>query len=110
MEDLQAQMNAILQNPQMMQTIMNLAQGMGQSPPPPSNEPETPTPQNGPDPAMLQKLSGIAGQSQIDSNQKNLLQALGPYLNRDRVGRLERAMRAARIAQIASSFLGKQNF
>ena len=101
MEDLQSQMNAILQNPQMMQTIMNLAQGMQQ--PPPADEPP---PTQEPDLAMLQKLSSLAGQSQIDDNQRRLLHALGPYLSRDRVSRLERAMRAARLARVATSFLG----
>lgn len=110
MEDLQAQMNAILQNPQMMQTIMNLAQGMGQPPPEPPREPEVNPVAAGPDLAMLQKLSGLAGQSQINPDQKRLLSALGPYLSQDRVGRLERAMRAARLARLASSFLGAQKF
>ena len=35
-----------------------------------------------------------------------LTPAARDYLNRERIGRLERAMRAARTAKIASSFLG----
>ena len=57
------------------------------------------------DPAMLVKFAGIAGKSNIDSNQKALLRALTPYLSRDRVAKLEKAMRAAKIASMASAFL-----
>jgi hypothetical protein len=54
---------------------------------------------------MIQKLSGIARQSSIDKNQQNLLRALGPYLSRERITKLEKAMRAAKIAGIASTAL-----
>lgn len=108
MDDMQAQMGAILNNPEMMQKIMAMAQSLqgGQqeaSPPPKEVPPAMPNIDIG----MLQKLSGIAGQSGIDSNQKNLLQALTPYLSNDRVSRLEKAMRAAKMARLASGFLAQ---
>lgn len=107
MEDIQAQMGAILNNPEMMQKIMSMAQAMGQSP---QEKPEQNTggfslPNI--DMGMIQKLTGFAQQSGIDSNQKNLLHALGPYLNRDRIEKLEKAMRAAKMARMASSVLGQ---
>ena len=55
--------------------------------------------------AMIQKLSGLAGSGSIDKDQKQLLQALSPYLRTDRVSKLENAMRAAKIARMASAFL-----
>jgi hypothetical protein len=55
---------------------------------------------------MLQKLSGFASQSSIDKDQKTLLKALGPYLSRDRISKLEKAMRAAKLARLASGFVG----
>jgi len=104
MDAMEDKLNAILGNPQMMQQIMSMAQAMGQQEEP---KPEPP-PQNnstGLDLAMIQKLSGIARQSSIDKNQQNLLRALGPYLSRERIAKLEKAMRAAKIAGIASTAL-----
>lgn len=108
MENMQAQMNSILENPEMMQKIMAMAQslGQGQSAQPPAQEQETPAfPIPEIDLATIQKLSGFLGQSNIDKNQKNLLNALEPYLNRERIGKLEKAMRAAKLATLASSLL-----
>lgn len=111
MDDIQNQMSAILENPEMMQKIMSMAQALNQSSP----APESPPPQKTEHPAfsmpdidisMLQRLSSLAGKSNIDSNQQTLLKALGPYLSRDRISKLERAMRAAKMASLASAFLG----
>lgn len=108
MDNMQAQMNAILENPDMMQKIMAMAQSLGQAPqqePPP--KPDTAAAPAFPemDLSMLQKLSGLAGKSSIDSNQRSLLNALVPYLSRERLSKLERAMRAAKMAGLASTFL-----
>ena len=62
------------------------------------------------DPAMLQRLSGLMGQSGIDNQQKTLLQALRPYLSNQRLQKLEQAMQAAKMARLAASFLGQQGF
>ena len=40
-------------------------------------------------------------------DQRALLNALCPYISRDRINRLERAMRAAKLASFASGFLNK---
>lgn len=112
MDDIQNQMNAILGNPEMMQKIMAMAQSLGQSQPG-NQEPEQPKQEPSGnsfpdiDLSMMQKLSGLAGQSNIDNNQRTLLKALTPYLNRERISKLERAMRAAKMANMASAFLGK---
>ena len=106
MDDLQSSMGAILSDPQMMQKIMAMAQSLGasQAPEPPQEAP----PMAGIDMGMLQKLSGLAQQSAIDPDQQNLLQALAPYLSGERIGKLEKAMRAARMARFASGFLGAE--
>jgi hypothetical protein len=111
MEQVQNQMNAILENPEMMQKIMAMAQSLSQgdtnTPDPPKISQESSSaafPEI--DLAMIQKLSGLAGQSNIDSNQRTLLKALSPYLKPDRINKLEKAMRAAKLANIASAFLG----
>ena len=117
MEDMEEKLGAILENPQLMQQIMQLAQSVNIPKQSKSREPpeEAELPQKislpdpnggiGLDPALFAKLAGIAGKSNIDSNQKALLRALAPYLSRDRVAKLEKAMRAAKIASMASACL-----
>lgn len=114
MSEMEEKLNAILSNPEMMQQIMSLAQSFGQKDTSqeaaaPVKAPDSPIPP-GLDLSALQKLSGIAGPSGIDPEQKELLHALTPYLSRDRVSKLERAMRAARIARQASAFLNSGGF
>lgn len=102
MSELDEKLSAILGNPQMMQQIAALAQSMGGTGSP--AKPQEP-PMNM-DPAMVQKLAGMASQGRVDSQQQALLTALSPYLSRNRVSKLEKAMQAARIAGAASAFLG----
>lgn len=116
MAEMEDKLNSILGNPQMMQQIMAMAQALGQSqseqpkqeerkPDPPPPQPQMQMPSGG-DLAMIQKLFGMARQSGIDKNQQALLRALGPYLSRERIVKLEKAMRAAKLAGIASTALG----
>lgn len=109
MEGLEEKLSAVLSNPQMMQQLMSMAQSLGGSQPAPEPPPAQPQMPNI-DLGMLQKFSGIAKQSSIDSDQQTLLHALSPYLSDDRIGRLEKAMRAAKMAKFASAFLGQGMF
>lgn len=111
MENMQSQMNAILQNPEMMEKIMAMAQSLGQG------QQSTPGPQEPQgasfpdiDIATIQKLSSFIGQSNIDKNQRTLLTALVPYLSSNRITKLEKAMRAAKLATLASSLLSNIGF
>ena len=112
MDELEQKLNNVLNNPQLMQQIMSMAQSMGAAPSVPS-EPQVPAPVQNPllsiDPKMLQALSGFAQHSGIDQNQKTLLNALHPYLSADRIARLEKAMQAAKMARLASTFLGQNS-
>lgn len=113
MENLEEKLNAMLSNPQMMQQVMAMAQNLGLGTPPAPEPPPQPTqasPMQGIDLSMLQKFSGMAQNSVIDQNQSNLLHALSPYLTGDRIGRLEKAMRAAKMAKFATGFLGQGLF
>jgi hypothetical protein len=104
MSEMEEKLGSLLNNPQLMQQIMSMAQSLGGPPPPPQDpKPEDTSPIF--DPTLLQSLSKMAGQNHIDGNQQALLNALCPYLSRQRVNKLERAMRAARLAGAASSFL-----
>lgn len=106
MEDLEQKLGAVLNNPQLMQQIMSMAQSMGNPPQPEPKQSPEPSPLPQIDPGMLSKLAGLSRQSGIDRDQQALLKALNPYLNKDRINRLERAMRAAKMAKLAGSFLG----
>lgn len=109
MEDMEAKLGAILGNPDMMAQIMTMAQQIGGSQPPPPAQPpqeEKFSMPEGIDVGMLTKIAGMAGSSRIDNNQQTLLRALAPYLAGERLSKLEKAMRAAKLAGIASNFLG----
>ncbi|MDO5400363.1 MAG: hypothetical protein Q4F17_05190 [Eubacteriales bacterium] len=106
MSELDDKLSAILGNPQMMQQIMSLAQSLGDSPPEKPRQSEQPPGGLKLDPGMLQAISRMSAGGTVDSDQQALLTALSPYLSQSRVSKLERAMRAARIAGAASAFLG----
>lgn len=101
MDQMEEKLGAILNNPQLMQQIMSMAQSLGQQNPPK----ESPSPQSGPDPQLLTQLAGLAKQNQTSGEEQALLQALCPYLRSDRIHKLEKAMRAAKMAKFASGFL-----
>lgn len=106
MSELEEKLGSILGNPQMMQQIMSLAQAMNSTTEEPA-KPETAAPAFPlPDPGMMQKIAGLAQGTGVDQNQQALLHALGPYVSRDRVSKLEKAMRAAKMATFASAVLG----
>ena len=113
MSDMEDQLGAILGNPKMMADIMALAQSMGQEEPPkgpekPSGPPPPPPPppgEGGMDMAMVKALTGFARGACIDRDQQALLKALCPFVSREKIQKLEKAMRAAKIAQQASGLL-----
>lgn len=121
MDDMEQKLNSILGNPEMMAQIMNMAQsfGLGKSESPPKEEvpckqdtvPQKPLSlPSGTDMAMLKKMYGFAQNANIDRNQQALLKALSPYLSHARITKLEKAMRAAKIAGFATAALGTQGF
>ena len=113
MDAVEEKLGSILGNPEMMQKIMAMAQSLGGAAP---AEKEAPPKESSPkdlpainiDPSMLQKLSGLTRQSSVDKEQQTLLHALRPYLNRERIHRLENAMRAAKMARFVASALNQQ--
>ena len=118
MEDMEQKLGAILNNPEMMSQIMTMAQSFGkesreEKKEPPKKESSAPSRQiqlpSGADLAMLQNISRIAQNTGIDRNQQALLKALSPYLSKDRISKLEKAMRAAKLAGFATTALSSQN-
>ena len=101
MDDMEQKLNSLLSDPQTMQKIMSMAQSLG-------GQQDAPKIEGLPDIDIgtIQKISGLAKQSGIDKNQQTLLRALGPYLSRERIGKLEKAMRAATMAKMATGLIG----
>ena len=108
MDDMESKLGAILGNPEMMSQIMSMAQqlGGGSPPPPEPPPPQTPTLPESLDMGMLMKIAGMANSANVDSNQRTLLLALRPYLTGERISKLERAMRAAKLTSLATTLLG----
>ena len=111
MGEFEDKLSSIMNNPEMMQKIMSIAQSMQSHE---TEEPENHSPPQPQQPAfpdidisMLQKLSGFAQKSGIDKNKQNLLSALSPYISANRIAKLERAMRAAKMAGLATTLLGR---
>ena len=105
MSELEDKLNTLLSNPQLMQQIASMAQSMGNVAPPPQTETKpVQTPPNI-DLRNLQDIFQAANQGGVDHNQQALLHALSPYLSSARIQKLERAMRAAKMAGMASLFL-----
>ena len=112
MEDIEQAISGVLSNPQLMQQIMGMAQalgGMTGSPEAPSQEPEQKpqeSPRQGPDPSQLAGMAKLLGSANIDSDQQNLLKALSPFVTGPHIAKLQRAMQAARLAELAENLLG----
>lgn len=104
MDDFESRLGQILGNPEMMGKIMSMAQSFSSQEAPPEPEQETSAPEF--DFATIQKLTGLMGKASVDSEQRALLSALTPYISRNRIQKLEKAMRAAKLAGVATTFLG----
>lgn len=116
MENIEDKLNSILSNPQMMSQLMSMAKALGQNQTEQNSQPSPPKAQESSqqvgvppslnlDGDMLRKIISATQQTGIDKNQQGLLRALGPYLCQSRISKLEKAMRAAKIAGFAAAAL-----
>lgn len=126
MAEFDEKLNSILSNPDAMAQIMQLAQSLdgsgggtqGSAPPPPPQQPAPPPPAGGGgdvlssltggmDPKLLTRLLPLIQElgGQRDSNARNLLYALRPYLRSDRQEKIERALQLARLFHLGKKFL-----
>lgn len=95
MDEWQDSLNSILSDPEQMEKIAGLAKSlMGSSGETPAAPPE--------------KGALLSSVSQNESREEALLRAMQPYLSQRRRGKLERAMKLARVARLAgmSGLLG----
>ena len=133
MAEFDDKLNQLLSDPDSMAQIMRLAQSLsgdsqegggttGQREPPPQAPPQhphqEPPPQNGGgdllssltggvDPKLLMRLLPLIQElgGQQDSNARNLLYALRPYLKPERQEKVERALQLARLFHLGKKFL-----
>ena len=127
MAEFDDKLNSILSNPDAMAQIMQLAQSIGggsdaqaaASAPPP--QPPQPAPNPAPggdllsslagglDPKLLMRLLPLIQElgGQQDSNARQLLYALRPYLKTERQEKVERALQLARLFHIGKKFLAE---
>ena len=110
MENMEQAINGVLNNPDMMQKIMEMAQALNGPGPDLNQENQDNPPEEIPsDMSNLAGLSGLLGNAQIDSDQQNLLKALGPYMSGFKITKLRKAMQAAKLAELAGTVLGNHN-
>lgn len=129
MAEFDEKLNSILSNPEAMAQIMQLAQSLGggetqqSAPPPPPQQqsawsPPPPPPAGGGgdplsaltggmDPKLITRLLPLLQElgGQRDSNARNLLYALRPYLRSDRQEKIERSLQLARLFRLGKKFL-----
>ena len=133
MAEFDDKLNSLLSNPEAMAQIMQMAQSLsgGQAQQVPQAPPQQPPPPPPPPPVQqaaspggnpLAALSGLTGGmdtamltkllpliqelgSQNDSNARQLLYALRPYLKPDRQEKIERALQLARLFHLGKKFL-----
>lgn len=104
MDDLEQKLGNILNDPNMMAQIMSMASSLGVGSRPAPVE-QAPSPPPSDDSAAIGQLAALAQSGNIDGRERALLQALEAYLTADRIQRLEKAMRAAKMAKVASHAL-----
>lgn len=108
MEDMKQAIEGVLNNPEMMQQIMGMAQAFGMAPGEASSQEQASPAQPSPSPDLsgMTMLSGLLGKANIDSDQQNLLKALTPYMSSGRLAKLKKAMEAAKLAELAETVMG----
>lgn len=120
MAEFDEKLNSLLSNPDAMAQIMQLAQSLSgpqstqSAPPPPPPPPSGENPlsslsslASSIDPAMLARLLPLVQElgSQSDTNARQLLSALRPYLKPERQEKMERALQLARLFHLGRKFL-----
>ena len=94
MDDLERQLNSILSDPKQMEQIAGLARSLM------GDGAQGTTPEPGPDAALLGRIASLM-QSGGEGREQALLKAMAPYLSEKRCGKLDNALRLAKLARIA---------
>ncbi|HIT34911.1 MAG TPA: hypothetical protein IAC31_09885 [Candidatus Faecousia intestinigallinarum] len=107
MGEMEEKLAAMMNDPQVMEQVAAMAKSLGMEMPS-SEQPAAAASSGfaGLDISALQKLSSLAGRGNLDGKEHALLKALHPYLAKERLERLEKALCTARMAQMAAEMLG----
>lgn len=108
MSEFEDKLNSVLGDPAQMEKIANLAKtlmggdGGAQEP--------SPEPFGGGldiDPSLISRIGKLMNNSG-DDNKQRLLQAMEPYLSEKRRGKVDKALKIARLARIAKAAMGEE--
>jgi len=115
LSELEDKLSGILNSPEQMARIMQLAQSLSgekdgekKSEEPPRREKEAASsPFEGLDPKMIALLSRLTAEfsSSSSGGKEQLIAAIKPYLSRERGEKIDRAAKIARLAKIAQAAL-----
>lgn len=99
MNEFEDKLNALLNDPGQMERFASFAKSVMGGSAPPDTAPEAPDIDMG----MIKRVSALlSGAEAKSSKDKRLLEAMRPYLSEKRRGKMDRAMKIARLASIAS--------
>ena len=99
MENMENKILEVLNDPEKMSEILQIAKGLGF---PPQDEPPEPPSEEDCEPLPLGAMFQLLQQANhTDARQEALLQALMPYLKPERQKKLQRAIRVAKLTQLA---------
>lgn len=105
MAEFEEKLSSILSNPELMGQIMSMAGSLNQQPAPPP----PPTDFGGMpfDPGAMAGMMQLLKATQLQPQQRQLIQALRGFVPEDRLVRLEKAMQASLIARFASTAMNQ---
>ncbi len=96
MSDFEDKLNKLLNDPEEMERFAGFAKSLMSG-----SEVEQPEPAPDIDPSMLKKISGMLSGKGGTGRDAKLLEAMRPFLSEKRRGKMDRAMKIARLAGIA---------
>ena len=100
MDELEEKINSVLSDAQQMEKITKLAQSImaGNAPESGNDAPND----LGFDMSMLSRISGLMNSGgEKDKKERGLLEAMSPYLSEKRRGKMERALKIAKLTRLA---------
>ena len=106
MSELEDRLGSILQSPEKMAQIMQLAKTFSSGSETKVSDAPQPA-QETMDPRMMAALMKLMRELSAPDSSAELLHAVTPYLRRDRRERVERAIKIARIAKLAGKAFGE---
>lgn len=102
MDELESKLNAIFSSPESMEQIRNIAQSLAGSSASPSAAHAS---EERVDPRIMQVMTKAVSEFSKPSEAAAMIYALRPYLNPDRMSKIDKALNIAKLARIAKTIL-----